>query len=273
MCTQSVTIGKTSRDHSPDDMDQLLKENEGHKQTQKQLYESYQKLKDRYRQKEEEVSKLETQCSQLQAEFEKQRDDLSKAKEELERAPGLNKFVQEQHEKLVMAERDRDTATAMMDQKESEQKTEIELNATIVQMRSNHSLLIKSKEDEIEKLTRAIDSKEFEIAELAADKKDLEEKLARKRSKVSTTQATTFDSNQGVEVLQGCSRESTHPSSNNSALTTVASENLLVTLREREQTIEKLNKKVEQLQKQQVKSSDDSGVGGPCVEHTQSGVS
>ena len=251
-------------------MDQLLKENEGHKQTQKQLYESYQKLKDRYRQKEEEVSKLETQCSQLQAEFEKQRDDLSKAKEELERAPGLNKFVQEQHEKLIMAERDRDTATAMMDQKESEQKTEIELNATIVQMRSNHSLLIKSKEDEIEKLTQAIDSKEFEIAELAADKKDLEEKLARRHTRVSTTQAT---SNQGTEVLQGCSRESTHPSSNNSALTTVASENLLATLREREQTIEKLSKRVEQLQKQQVKSSDDSGVGGPCVEHTQSGVS
>ena len=250
-------------------MDQLLKENEKYKQTQDQFREGYQKLKDRYCQKEEEVSRLKTQYEQLQTEFEKQGVELSKAKEGVEGASGLNKFVQEQHEKLIMAERDRDTATAMMDQKDSEQKTQIELNATIVEMRNNHLLLIKSKEDEIEKLTKVVDSKEFEIAELIADKKDLEEKLARRHTRVITTsQATTFYSNQGADVLQGCSRESTHPSPKNPALTTVASE----TLKERDQTIERLSKEVEQL-KQQVKSSDDSGVSSPCVEHTQSGVS
>ena len=241
----------------------MLKENEGVKQTQNQIYESYQKLKERYRGKEEEVGRLETQYSQLKTDFEKQRDELNKAKEELERVSDLNKFVQEQH---VMAERDRDTTATMIDQKESEQKAQIELSATIVEMRSNHSLVIKSKNAEIEMLTKDVDSKEFEIAELIADKKDLEEKLARRRSKVSIPQVTTFDSDRGTEVLQ----ESTHPSPKNSALITVASEGLL---REKEQTIEKLSKEVEQLQKQQIKSSDDSGVGGPCVEHTQSGVS
>ena len=263
MYTQNVTIGKTSRDHSPDDMDQLLKEHQGVKHTQGQLYESYQKLKERYRQSEEEVDRLGTQYSQLQTDFEKQRAELNKAKEELEK---ISEFVQEQHEKLVGAERDRDTARAMVNQKESEQK-KIELYATITEMRSNHSLLIKSKDDEIEKLRKNIDSKEFEIAELSADKKDLEEKLARKRSRVSTTQV---DSDRGTEVLQGCSKESAHPSLKNSTLVAVSSESLL---REKEQTIEKLSKEVEQLQKQKMKSSDDSGVGDPCVEHAQSGVS
>ena len=247
-------------------MDQLLKENEKYKQMQDQFRESYQRLKSFYCQKEEEVSRSKTQYEQLQTEFEKQGVELSKAKKGVESASGLYKFVQEQQEKLVMAERDRDTATAMMGQKDSEQKRQIELNAI---MRSSHSLLIKCKENEIKKLTKVVDSKEFEITELIADKKDLEEKLARRHTRVITTsQATTFYSNQGADVLQGCSRESTHPSPKNPALTTVASE----TLKERDQTIERLSKEVEQL-KQQVKSSDDSGVGGPCVEHTQSGVS
>ena len=261
MYTQNVTIGKTSRDHSPDDIDQLLKEHKGVKQTQGQIYESYQKLKERYRQSEEEIDRLGTQYSQLQTDFEKQRAELNKAKEELEK---ISEFVQEQHEKLVVAERDRDNA--MVNQKESEQK-KIELNATNTEMRNNHSLLIKSKDDEIEKLRKDVDSKEFEIAELSADKKDLEEKLARKRSRVSTTQV---DSDQGTEVLQGCSKESAHPSLKNSTLVAISSESLL---REKEQTIEKLSKEVEQLQKQKIKSSDDSGVGDPCVEHAQSGVS
>ena len=239
----------------------MLKEHQGVKHTQGQLYESYQKLKERYRQSEEEVDRLGTQYSQLQTDFEKQRAELNEAKEELER---VSEFVQEQHEKLIVAERDRDTATAVMNQKESEQKIQIELNAVITEMRSNHSLLIKSKDDEIEKLRKDIYSKEFEIAKLSADKKDLEEKLAQRRSRVSTTQV---DSDQGTEVLQDCSKESIHPSP---ALVAISSESLL---REKEQTIEKLSKEVEWLQKQQMKSSDDSGVGGPCVEHTQSGVS
>ena len=94
MCTQNVII---SGDHSPDEMDQLLNEHEGVKQTQGQIYKSYQKLKECYRQMEEEVGRLGTQYSQLQTDFEKQRAELNKAKEELKRVSGLNEFVQEQH--------------------------------------------------------------------------------------------------------------------------------------------------------------------------------
>ena len=250
-----------------DGVDQLLKENEGHKQTQNQLYESFKKIKSRYRQAEEEVSNLKKQYSQLQSEFDKQRIDLSKARKELDDA---STFVEKLHENPVLADRDRDTTVMDVDK-----TAQIELNATIVEMRNNHSLFIKSKDDEIARLKESkgelekdLDSKEFEIAQLTADKKDLEEKFAQRLRRISTTQPNKFGSAQDTTSLQDCSRQSTHQSSKGEP-----SQDLLIKLRERDQTIEELSKQVEQLQNQPIKSSDESGVGAPCVEHTRSGVS
>ena len=145
-----------------------------------QLYTSYQKLARHCRLKEEEIDKLNSQVSRLQ-------DELSRIKEESDVA-GLSEFVQQQREKLVMTERDRDTTTAKFSQKELQN----ELNSTIIQMRNNHALVIKSKDNEItdlkadkEGLVQAIDSKGQEIAELKADKKDLEVKLAQTQARVS----------------------------------------------------------------------------------------
>ena len=166
-----------------DDVEQLQKECEGHKQRHDQLYTSYQKLARDYRLKEEENDKLNSQVSRLQ-------DELSRIKEE-SYIPDLNEFVQQQHEKLMRAERDRDTAIAKFSQKELEQ-TQIELNSSIVLTRNNHALIMKSKDEEItnlkadiEGLVQAMDSKDQEIAELKADKKDLVGELVQIQARVS----------------------------------------------------------------------------------------
>ena len=265
-------------------MGQLEKECEGHKQTQKQLHVSYQKLSNLYRQKEEEVSKLTTRCNELQAVIDKQNNEMCKIKQDLENVSG---FMQTQHEKLVLAERDRDTAIT---QNESEQKAAIELNANLVEMRSNYTILasqIKSKDaqmtkliadkDSLEKrLTQDLDSKEVEIAELITEKKDLESKLAQMCAPVVTTAPATSNdnvvSNKETELLQGYS-ESTLPSPSSSALAIPTSEKLPMLLKEKDQTIAKLQGEIKLLQAQQMKSSEDTGVGDPCPEHIQSGVS
>ena len=248
----------------------MSREHEGCKQTQDQFYQGYQKLKDRYRKKEEEVIKLQVQINQLKCEFESQKLELSKSNKELERISGLDGFVQKQHEKLVMAERDQDIATAVIDEKKSGEIEQIELEAKIIEMRNNHSLVVNSKNAEIDNLEKRLHDKELELSELKAHKQDLVQKLAQKHDRIAPIAAQTaaFDNVKDTELLQGHSRESTHPSPR-----TEASKDTVVMLREKDQTIEKLSKQVEHLQKQQMKSSDDSGVGGPCLENAQSGVS
>lgn len=265
-------------------MGQLQKECEGRKQTQEQLYASYQSLSNRYRQKEEEVSKLTVQCNELQAVIDKQNDEMYKIKQDLENISG---FSQTQHEKLVLAERDRDTAIT---QNESEQKAAIELNAKLVEMRSNSAILnsqIASKDAQIAKLIadkdslekrlkQDLDFKEVEIAELSAEKKDLESKLAQIHAPVVTTAPATSNANvvnsKETELLQGFS-ESTLPSPSSSALAIPTSEKLPMLLKEKDQTIAKLQGEIKLLRTQQMKSSEDTGVGDPCAEHIQSGVS
>ena len=272
-------------------MDQLLKEYEGQKQTRDQLYTSYQGLKRQYLLKEEEVSRLDSQCSKLQAEIKKQNVELCENKQELKDLSGLREFVQTLHEKLVMAERDRDNATAMLsDQKESQQKMQIEIEAKIVKVQGNYIALnsqIKSKDTQIasliadkesteKRLTLVSNSKDLEIAELNANVKDLEKKLVQKHTQVvastPTTTHTDADSCKETEVLQGCSNESIFPSSSSLVLIANRPENQSVLLKQREQTIKELHKEIAHLQKQQAKSLSNTGVGEPCMEHT-SGVS
>ena len=249
-----------------DDVEQLQKECEGHKQAYNQLYVSYQKLARDYRLKEEENDKLNSQVSRLQ-------DELSRIKEESDVA-GLKEFVQQQHEKLVLAERERDTAIAKLDQKGSEQK-QIELNSIIVQTRNNHALIIKSKDDEItnlkadiEGLVQAMDSKDQEIAELKADKKDLEEKLAQTQARI--TAATQYVGDDDGKELGSCTPLSAPDSQKNSALITVLSP----VSKENEQTTAIVNSAAEKLSKHLIKTSGDStGVGAPCIDPTHSEVS
>ena len=269
MHSQSTTIGKVSEDNSKnvqDDVEQLQKEYDRLKQTHNQLYTSYQKLGRDLRLKEEENSKLNSQVGRLQ-------DELSKTKEESDVA-GLNEFVQQQHEKLVMAERDRDTATAKLGQKESEQ-TQIELQATITQMRNNHALVIKSKDNEItnlkvdkEGLVQTIDCKDQEIAELKAVKKDLEGKLTQAQDRV--TAATTHIGDDDSKELGSCTPASEPASKKNSALIAVLSP----VSKQNEQTTATVNSVAEKLSKHLIKTSGDTtGVGAPCIDPTHSEVS
>ena len=249
-----------------DDVEQLQKECNRLKQTHDQLYTSYQKLGRDHRLKEEENDKLNLQVSRLQ-------DELSRMKEESD-AAGLNEFVQKQHEKLVMAERDRDTATARLGQKESEQ-TQIELQATITEMRNNHALVIKSKDNEItnlktdkEGLVQTIDCKDQEIAELKADKKDLEGKLAQAQDRV--TAATTHVGDDDGKELGSCTPTSEPASQKNSALIAT----LPFVSKENEQTTATVSSAAEKLSKQSMKTSGDTtGVGAPCIDPTHSEVS
>ena len=252
-----------------DDVEQLQKECEGHKQRHDQLYTSYQKLARDYRLKEEEIDKLNSQVSRLQ-------DELSRIKEESDVA-GLKEFIQQQHEKLVMAERDRDTAIAKLGQKDSEQ-TQIEFNATIVQIYNNHALVIKSKDDEItdlkadkEGLVQAIDFKDQEVAELKADKKDLAVQLAQAQARVATTiPATTHVGDYSGEELGSSTPLSAPASQKNSALIAVLSP----VSKQNEQTTAIVNSAAEQLSKHLIKTSGDTtGVGAPCIEPTHSEVS
>ena len=246
----------------------MSREHEVFKQTQDNFYEGNQNLNDRYHQKEE-VIRLQTQIDQLKNEFESQKLELSKANEELDRISSLNEVVQQQHEKLGVAERDRDIAAAVIDEKESGEKEQIELRAKLVEMRNNHLLVVNSKDAKIDSLEKRLRDKESELSELKAHEQDLEQKLAQKhdRNAQIAAQTATFDNVKDTELLQGYSRESTCPSPRNEA-----SKDMVVVLKEKDQTIEQLSKQVEHLQKQQMKSSDDSGVGGPCVD-VQSGVS
>ena len=182
-----------------------------------------------------------------------------------------------------MAEKDRDTATAiMLDHKESEEKEHTELNAKITEMRTNYLLLIsqvQSKDAEIAKLTLAIDSKDVEIAELNANTKELDNKLAQVHARAITSAPTIarIDENKETELLRGSSCESTLPSPSSSALTIPAAhkspERSLSVLKEKDQIISKLLEEIQQLRTQQMKSSGGTGVDDVCAEPTQSGVS
>ena len=266
----------------------MQKECERHEQTYEQLYASYQRLTRHYREKEEETDKLNSRCSELQAEVDEQKVEMHRIQQELQSVSGLGQFIHEQHEKLVLAERDRDTATAMMlDQKKSEEVKHTELNAKVTEMRNNYLLLVsqvKSKNAEIDdlirnkeelekKLKQVTDSKENEITELNA-KKDLESRLAQSSAIAVTTTPATSDvaSNTDFESLHSFSFETGIPSPTISSLTIPAQEQPSVQLKKRDQTIADLLERIQQLQAQQAKSLD-TGVGDPCVEHTQSGVS
>ena len=256
-------------------MDKLLSEHKDLKQKHHQLYTSYQEL---YSAKEEEVNQLNSQCSNLQAE-------LCKLKQGLASASGHGSFVQMQPE---ITETDKDTVIAVMsDQRESEKKAQIELNAKLVEMRNNSALLRsqnEAKDGQIaalmadkDDLEKRLNSKDVEMAELIVERKELENKLAQEHARIITSTPTTThvdaDSNKDTEWLQGSSSETRASPYSSSALITATPEKLTLILAQKEQTIAKLNEEIQQLKKWQPKSSGDNGVGDPCVEHTASGVS
>ena len=263
MCTQSIA----TEGHSQDVIEQ--RECEGHKQTCEQLYTGYQSLTKHFRHKDEEVDKLKSECSELQSVVEKQEAELREIKQELESVSNLSNFIQEQHEKLIMAEKDRDTATAMMlDHKELEEKTHTELNAKVTEMRNNYLLLmsqVQSKDAEIAKLTQVI--KDVEIAE---SRKDLESKLAQVHVK-----PVRVDGNKETELFQYSSCETTPPSPSRSVLTisTAQPSPERLALKEKDQTIAQLREQLQEVQVQLMKSSGGTGSDDVCAEPTQTGVS
>lgn len=250
MCTQGIA----TKSHSQGDIEQ--KEYEGHKQMYDQLYTGYQSLTKHFRQKDEEVNKLKSERNELLSIVDKQNIELSEIKQELE-----SKFIQEQYEKLIMVEKDRDTATAMMlDHKELEEKTHSERNAKVTEMRNNYLLLmsqVQSKDAEIAKLTQVIDSKDVKIAELNANKKDLDSRPAQVHAR-----AVRVDGNKETELFQGSSCESTPSSPSRSALPISTAQPLpeKLILREKELTITKQHEEIQQLRAQLMKSS--GGTGG-----------
>ena len=291
MYTQSISIGRTTSEyrsqHAQGNTEELQKECERHEQTYEQLYASYQKLAKHYREKEEEIVKLNSQCSKLQAEVDEQTVEMDKIQQELQSVSGLSHFIQEQHEKLVLAEQDRDTTKAMMmNQKQSQDIKHTELNAKVIEVRNNYSLLvsqvesknaeiddlIRNKEELEKKLKQVTDSKEIEIA---AKIKDLESRLTQRSAIAVTTTPATSDvaSNTDLESLHSFSLETAIPSPTSTSLTIPTQEQPSLQLKKKDQTIAELQERIQQLQTQQTKSSDDTGVGDPCVEHTQSGVS
>ena len=283
MYTQSTYTGRITSDywshHAQGNTEELQKERERQKQTYEQLYVSYQSLARRYREKKEENDKLNSERTELQTEINEQNLELLKFHQELESVLGLSQFIQEQHEKLVLAERDRDTATAIiLNQKKSEEVKHTELNAKVTEMRSNYLLLVSQVEyknakiDKLEeKLKKVTDSKE---AEVAANIKDLESRLAQRSAVAVTTTPATSDvaSNTDFESLHSFSLETAIPSPTSSSLTIPTQEQPSLQLK-KDQTIVELQKKVQELQAQLAKSSGDTGASDPCVEHIQSGVS
>ena len=285
--TQSTYTGRTTSDyrshHAQGNTEELHKECERQEQTYEQLYASYQSLARRYREKEEENGKLNLEHTELQTKINEQTVEMLKFQQELESVSGLSQFIQEQHEKLVLAERDRDTATAMiLNQKQSEEIEHTELNAKVTEMRSNYLLLVsqvESKNTEINELEKELkqitDSKEAEVADLTANVKDLESRLAQRSAVAVTTTPATSDvaSNTDFESLHSFSFETAIPSPTSSSLTIPAQEQPSLQLNKKDQTIVELHKKIQELQAQLAKSSGDTGASDYCVEHTQSGVS
>ena len=292
MYTQSSSIERTTSEHRSQHVqantEELQKESERHEQTYEQIYVSYQSLTRYYREKEEETDKLNSRCSKLQAEVDEQKVEMHRIQQELQSVLGLGQFIQEQHEKLVLAEKDRDTAKAMvMDQKESQDTEHAELNVKVIEMRNNYSLLVsqvESKNAEIDDLIRnkeelekkykqVTDSKEVKIAELNANMKNLKSRLAQINTLAiapgSATTHTDVASNTDFELLHSFSFKETIPSLTSSSIA------IQEQLRKRDQTIAELQESIQQLQAQLMKSSDGTGIGGPssCVEHIRSGVS
>ena len=285
--TESTYTGRTTSDyqshHAQGNTEELHKECERQGQTYEQLYLSYQSLARCYREKEEENGKLILEHTELQTKINEQTVEMLKFQQELESVSGLSQFIQEQHEKLVLAERDRDTATAMiLNQKQSEEIKHTELNAKVTEMRSNYLLLVsqvESKNAEIneleKKLKQVTDSKEAEVADLTANMKDLESRLAQRSAVAVTTTPATSDvaSNTDFESLHSFSLETAIPSPTSSSLTIPTQEQPSLQLKKKDQTIVELQKTIQELQAQLAKSSGDTGGSDPCVEHTQSGVS
>ena len=123
---------------------------------------------------------------------------------------------------------------------------------------------IRNKE-ELEKMFQEVtNSKEVKIAELKAKMQDLESRLAQISAMAVTTIPATSNvaSNTDFESLHSFSLEATIPSPTSASLTIPIQEQL----KKRDQTIT-------ELQEQLMQSSNDIRVGGPCIEHSQSGVS
>ena len=218
-----------------------------------------------------------------------EREDLKQKHHQLKQglvsASGHGSFVQMQPE---IIETDKDTAIAVMsDQRESEKKAQIELNAKLVEMRNNSALLRsqnEAKDGQIaalmadkDDLEKRLNSKDVEMAELIVERKELENKLAQEHARIITSTPTTThvdaDSNKDTEWLQGSSSETRASPYSSSALITATPEKLTLMLTQKEKTITELIEEIQQLKKQLPRSSGDTGVGDPCVEHTTSGVS
>ena len=243
---QSSTVEEISGDDSKciqHEMDQLQKEYEGYKQTCEQLYASYRALKRHFDVKDKEANELKSQCNELQATVEQLRDELHKTKQELSTL-------------------------------QSDEVPGNELEAKLIEFRTNHALLISEKISEKDAVIAGMvaerqklekqhleenNLKDVEIADLKSQKKQLEKQLksslAHRRANVTSTATHIGEgSNKDAELLQGCTSETASPTTSTSALTTATSEGVSVIVKGKEQTT-------------------DAGVGSCSAEHVHSGVS